>query len=75
VSLRLRFKFQAVLPILFFWHRAGPVILELILPIHILKRATRWLSRFFHEQDARSCSRWRAIKKRCAVSLGSAPCL
>ena len=25
----------------FIWHRAGPVILELLLPIHILKRATR----------------------------------
>jgi hypothetical protein len=25
----------------FFWHRAGRVILELILPLHILKRATR----------------------------------
>jgi hypothetical protein len=26
---------------IFFWHRAGRVILELILPLHILKRATR----------------------------------
>jgi len=53
----------------FFAPRAGRVILELILPVHILKRASRWRERFLHEQDARSCGRWRAIKKRCAVSL------
>ena len=59
----------------FFWHRAGRVILKLILPTHILKRATRWQERFFHEQEVRSCSRWRASNKRCAVSLGSAQCI
>ena len=32
-------------------------------------------SGFLHEQDARSCSRRRASSKRCAASLGSAPCL
>ena len=31
----------------FFWHRAGRVILELILPLYILKRATRLQERFF----------------------------
>ena len=30
---------------------------------------------FFHEQDALSCSRWRASNKRRTVSLGSTPCL
>jgi len=52
------------------------VFFELILPIYILKRATRWKKRFLRdEQVARSCSRWRASNKRCAVSLGSAQCL
>ena len=60
----------------FFWPWAGWVILELITsPLsYILKRATRWQERFSPEQDARSCSHWRASNEQRAVSLGSALC-
>ena len=41
----------------FFWHRAGPVILESILPIHILNQA-----RLFGKADLTGFSRKKIVR-------------
>ena len=58
----------------FFWPGAGMAILELIYPYKSWSAPRASRNGFLHEQDARSCSRWRGSNnKRLSWSLPRPP--